>query len=209
MQAVVDWVVWLMGVIGAPGVGIAILLESVFPPIPSELVLPLAGFTAARGEYWVGSAITWATVGSVTGALVMYWLGRAWGQERLGRAFDRIPLTSHHDVDRAVAWFDRHGRSAIFFGRLVPGVRSLISIPAGIQRMPMAQFLIYTTLGSAVWNTALVLSGFFLGNRYTLVQRYIDDFGMLVAIVIGGLVLWFFGKRIIRRIREHRAKPQA
>lgn len=204
MDRIVDWVVGLMTAIGAPGVGIAIALETVFPPIPSELVLPLAGFTAGQGRYPVWAAIVWATAGSVTGALVMYYLGAAWGQKRLAALADRIPLTSHEDVDRAVDWFRRHGRSAVFLGRLVPGVRSLISIPAGIDRMPMAEFLLFTTLGSGLWNTALILAGYALGARYAVVERYVNEFSGVIAIIVGGLVLWFVGKRMLGRFRELR-----
>lgn len=202
MDRVVEWVVNLMAVIGAPGVGIAIALETIFPPIPSELVLPLAGFTAGQGRYSLWSAILWATVGSVGGALAMYWLGAAWGHQRIAALADKLPLTGHEDVDRAVEWFRRHGRSAVFFGRLVPGVRSLISIPAGVDRMPMAQFLLFTTLGSGLWNTALILAGYALGARYAVVERYISEFSSVVAIVVGGLVLWFVGKRMLRRFRR-------
>lgn len=201
-----EWVVSLMTVIGAPGVGIAIALETIFPPIPSELVLPLAGFTAGQGRYPVWAAILWATAGSVAGALLMYHLGAAWGQKRLAALADRIPLTSHEDVDRAVEWFRRHGRSAVFFGRLVPGVRSLISIPAGIDRMPMSQFLLLTTLGSGLWNTALILAGYVLGSRYAVVERYLNEFSSIVALIVAGLVLWFVGKRMLGRFREHRRR---
>src|SRR5689334_13371021 len=121
-----------MRTIGAPGVGVATALETVFPPLPSEAVLPLAGYTASQGHYGVVAAIVWATVGSVAGALVLYWAGAAWGAERLCRTAERVPLLHARDVERAIAWFGRHGRTAVLLGRLVPGVRSLVSIPAGI-----------------------------------------------------------------------------
>ena len=120
-----------MRTVGSPGVGLATALETVFPPVPSELVLPLAGYTASQGYYSVGAAIAWATAGSLLGALVLYWLGAAWGLERICALADRVPLMHADDVRRAVAWFGRNGRTAVFFGRLVPGVRSLVSIPAG------------------------------------------------------------------------------
>lgn len=135
-ERVVDGVLAVMDAIGAPGVGLAILLETVFPPVPSEVVLPLAGFTAFQGRYGLVEAIAWATAGSLVGALLLYGLGAAFGQARLARIADRLPLTRAEDVHRAVAWFDRYGSAAILVGRVVPGVRSLISIP-GVDRMPL------------------------------------------------------------------------
>lgn len=132
-----------MEILGAPGVGVAIFLESVFPPIPSEVVLPLAGFTASRGELNVWAAFIWATVGSVAGAFLLYWLGAAIGAQRLRQIADRMWLVEPADVDR-------YGRWSVFFGRLMPGVRSLISIPAGIDRMSPLSFGLLTLTGSAL-----------------------------------------------------------
>ena len=170
MEAVLDWVVLVMRTIGSPGVGVATALETVFPPVPSELVLPLAGYTASQGHYGLWPAIAWATAGSLVGALTLYWLGAAWGLERICALADRIPLMHAEDVRRAVAWFGRNGRKAVFFGRLVPGVRSLVSIPAGVDRMPLGTFCVYTTAGSLAWNAALILAGYELGAQWHRVE---------------------------------------
>ncbi|MVA77584.1 DedA family protein [Auraticoccus sp. F435] len=200
-ERVVEWVVHLMDLIGAPGVGVAILLENVFPPIPSELVLPLAGYTAQLGRFGVVEALVWATAGSVTGAWLLYGLGAAFGAERLARIAERVPLTEAGDVHRAVAWFDRHGGKAIFMGRLVPGVRSLISIPAGIDRMNPVTFTVYTLLGSALWNTLLIGAGYLLGTQWGVVESYIGVISKVVYVllVLGVVfVVW----RLVRRHRR-------
>ena len=149
---------------GAVGVAALVALENLFPPLPSEVVLPLAGFLAGQGKLSLAAVLVAATVGSVVGALVLYWAGAALGRDRMRRIAERLPLMDADDVDRAQGWFDRHGRSAVLVGRLVPGVRSLVSIPAGIARMPLLPFLGYTTLGSAAYNAVLVLLGHQLGQ---------------------------------------------
>lgn len=198
MEAVLDWVVLVMRTVGSPGVGLATAVETVFPPLPSELVLPLAGYTASQGHYSVVAAIAWATAGSLGGALVLYWLGAAWGLERVCATADRIPLMHADDIRRAVAWFGRNGRTAVFFGRLVPGVRSLISIPAGVDRMPLARFCVFTTAGSLVWNAALILAGYELGARWHVVERYVGGIGNVVYVLLAVVVV----VAVVRRLRH-------
>lgn len=198
MTSIQDWIVEFMRAIGAPGVGVATLLETVFPPIPSEVVLPLAGFTASQGHYGVVSAIAWATAGSLVGALVLYYLGMAWGVERLCRLAERLPLVHGADVERAVDWFERNGRAAVFLGRFVPGVRSLISIPAGIQRMPMLPFVVYTTAGSLAWNAALILAGYELGAQWHVVEGYVGEVSNAIYVVLAVAVAVF----VVRRWRK-------
>ncbi|CAM3875511.1 DedA family protein [Nocardioides zeicaulis] len=206
MDAVLDWVVLVMRTIGAPGVGVATALETVFPPVPSELVLPLAGYTASQGHYGLVAAIVWATVGSVLGALVLYWLGAAWGLDRICALADRIPLVHADDVRRAVSWFGAHGRSAVFVGRLVPGVRSLVSIPAGVDRMPLATFCLYTTLGSLAWNTALILAGYELGEQWHVVEGYVGPVSNVVYAVLAVVLLWFAARRLRHRVSGERRR---
>ena len=200
MSGVLDWVVMLMRTIGAPGVGVATALETVFPPIPSEVVLPLAGFTASQGHYGVVAAVIWATVGSVVGALLLYYVGMAWGLERVLATADRIPLVGADDVQRSMDWFGRHGRSAVLLGRLVPGVRSLVSIPAGIDRMPLPQFLGFTTLGSLVWNALLIGSGYLLGSQWHRVERYVGDVSHVVYLLLAAAVVVFVARRLRHRV---------
>jgi membrane protein DedA with SNARE-associated domain len=199
MTSVLDWCVWVMRTIGAPGVGVATALETVFPPVPSEAVLPLAGFTASQGHYGVLAAVVWATAGSLLGALVLYYGAAAWGVERLCRVAERVPLVHARDVHRSIEWFRRHGRTAIFLGRLVPGVRSLISIPAGIDRMPILQFVGYTTAGSLVWNAALIGAGYELGSQWHVVERYVGEVSTVVYALLAIAVSVFLARRLRRR----------
>ena len=206
MSSVLDWVVALMRTIGAPGVGVATALETVFPPVPAEVVLPLAGFTASQGYYGVVEAVAWATAGSLAGALLLYWLGVAWGVERVLATAERIPLMGADDVERAIAWFGRHGRSAIFLGRLVPGVRSLISIPAGVDRMPLSAFVGYTLAGSLLWNAALIVSGYLLGSQWHVVERWVGDVSGFVYVLLAVVVVVVVARRLRHRVRDrHRS----
>lgn len=196
------WVVDIVDALGGFGVGVLVFLENLFPPIPSEVVLPLAGFAAAQGAFSLVEAVLWATAGSVLGALVLYGVGAAVGTRRLAVIADRMPLTSGADVYRADAWFDRRGPYAVFFGRLVPGVRSLISIPAGVTGMPLLRFTVLTTLGSALWNILLIGAGYLLGTQWTRVEAYVGPVGTVVA----ALLVLAFGAFLGRRALERRAR---
>ena len=149
-DGIVGWVTDLMEALGAPGAGLAVALENLFPPIPSEVILPLAGFTASRGGMSLLAAILWTTVGSVVGALALYAVGAALGRERIRAVAARLPLVKVSDLDRTEAWFARHGVKAVFLGRMIPIFRSLISVPAGVERMSVGLFLAFTALGSLI-----------------------------------------------------------
>ncbi len=205
LDGLAGWVLDVIAAIGAVGVGALVLLETVFPPVPSEVVLPLAGFHSGRESLSFTAVLVSATVGSVTGALFLYWCGVALGKERLCRITDRIPLLNADDVDRAHAWFARHGRSAVLFGRLVPGVRSLISVPAGTSRMPLPQFVLYTALGSGLYNFLLVLLGHQLGSRWTTVAEYSDWVNYTFYVLITAGIGWLLLRRTRRRRRVERA----
>lgn len=196
---VAGWATDLMTALGAPGAGLAIALENLFPPLPSELILPLAGFTAARGELGLAAVLIWTTLGSLAGALVLYGLGAALGRDRTRRLAARLPLVKLTDVDRAEAWFERHGTKAVLIGRLVPVVRSLISVPAGVERMRLPSFVLLTTAGSAVWNGVLVGAGYQLGERWHLVERYVGVLQRLVIVLAVVAVLWFVTAKVSRR----------
>ncbi|ONI85747.1 hypothetical protein ALI22I_27535 [Saccharothrix sp. ALI-22-I] len=196
---VVSWVTDLMETLGAPGAGIAIAMENLFPPLPSELFLPLAGFTASQGGMSLIAAILWTTTGSVAGALALYYLGAMLGRDRIRAIAQRMPLVKVSDVDRTEEWFARHGKATVFFGRMVPIFRSLISIPAGVERMPLPGFVLLTAAGSLIWNTALILAGYVLGANYHLVEQYM---GVVSKVVLGLVVLavgWFVVSRITRK----------
>jgi membrane protein DedA with SNARE-associated domain len=200
MGTVTDWIVALMGRLGSPGAGLLVALESIFPPIPSELILPLAGFAASRGDLDLVGAVVWTTLGSLVGALVLYALGAKVGEDRLRAAARRIPLVKESDLDRVDDWFTRHGGKAVLLGRMVPGVRSLISIPAGVARMPVARFVLLTGVGSLVWNSLLISAGYVLGSRWGVVQTWVGRF-QEVVIVLAVLLLVVV---VVRRVRESR-----
>lgn len=203
MNTIVEWVLDLMDRIGGPGIALGIFLENLFPPIPSEVILPLAGFTAAQGRYSIVEAVLWATLGSVAGALLLYGIGAALGLDRLRLIAQKMPLVDVADIDKADAWFDRHGPKAVFFGRFIPGIRSLISIPAGIDRMSVVQFLGLTTAGSLLWNTLFVSLGYQLGDHYHVVETYMDPISKVVyALIILaalGVLLWMVRRSLRRR----------
>lgn len=190
-NGVAGWAIDLMEKLGAPGAGLAVALENLFPPLPSEVILPLAGFTANRGDLGLISAILFTTLGAVVGALALYGVGAALGRERTRSLAARLPLVKLADIDKAEEWFDRHGAKAVLIGRLVPVVRSLISVPAGVERMTMPLFLALTALGSGIWNTALIVAGYALGEQWHVVESSI---GVLQWVVLAGAaaaVTWF------------------
>ncbi len=202
LSAVLDWVVSLMDTIGPVGAGIAIALENLFPPLPSEAILPMAGLAASRGSFSLVEALIWTTLGSIVGAFVLYGLGAWLGMRRLRAIAAKLPLIDAADVDRTVAWFDRHGGKAVFFGRMIPIFRSLISIPAGVTRMPAWRFGMLTAAGSLVWNTMFVLCGWFLGEAWPVVERYVDVVQYAVIAAAGAAVVWFVVTRIRARLRD-------
>lgn len=202
MSAIIDWIVSLMDTLGAPGVGIAILLENLFPPIPSEVVLPLAGFTVAQGSLSFLPVFIWATIGSVVGAYALYGIGAWLGADRLRAIADWMWLVKASDIDKALEWFDRYGKPSILFGRLIPGIRSLISIPAGLDRMNLLTFGLWTTLGSGVWNAILIYLGFVLGDNWESVTGYVDQYSKVVYVLLILLLVWFFVYLLRRNARE-------
>ncbi|GGK86186.1 hypothetical protein Ppa06_46790 [Planomonospora parontospora subsp. parontospora] len=200
-----DWLIELMEILGAPGAGLAIALENLFPPLPSEVILPLAGFTSAEGGMNLPSVLAWTTAGSVVGALALYWVGALLGRERTLALAARIPLLKVSDITRTEAWFLKHGRKTVFFGRMIPIFRSLISVPAGVERMPLGVFTLLTTAGSLVWNTVFVLAGYVLAENWSVVEAYV---GMGTNTVIGLVLLAvvvFVGTRLAERHKGRHA----
>jgi membrane protein DedA with SNARE-associated domain len=202
LDGIAGFAVDLMDRLGGPGAGLAIALENLFPPLPSELILPLAGFTAAQGRYTIGSALFWTTLGSVVGALLMYALGAGLGRRRMYAVWAYLPLVKTEDLERTEAWFGRHGRKAVFFGRMIPIFRSLISVPAGIERMPLGVFVLLTVAGSLIWNSVFVGAGYLLGDQWYRVEPWVGTFQKIVIAVVLLLVAWF----VVGRVRSIRAR---
>lgn len=180
-----------MNSLGYLGIGLLMFLENLFPPIPSELIMPLAGFTIAQGQMDFFPAVAAGIIGTVLGALPWYYLGQLVGEERLRHWADKYGkwiTVSGSDIDKADRWFKRHGNQAVFFCRLVPGVRTLISLPAGLNNMPLLPFLLYSTAGTTLWVSFLTFAGYKLGKNYELIEKYIDPISKIVVVTI---VIWF------------------
>ncbi|AKV85051.1 alanine dehydrogenase [Microbacterium sp. CGR1] len=186
--------------LGDIGVGVLVFLEVLVPPIPSEVILPFAGYLSQSGDLTLGWLIVWSTLASWIGALLLYWLGAAIGIERAVRLLAATKLVSRGDLDRGVAWFQRSGGWTVLVGRMVPGVRSLISIPAGATRMNLARFSVYTIVGSGLWNTLLIGVGALLGTQHEQLEHLLGylDYAVYSALAIAVGVL------VLRRVREAR-----
>ena len=194
-----EWITRLVSQGGYAGVAGLMLLENLFPPIPSELIMPLAGFVAARGELQVALVILAGTAGSLVGALPWYCAGRWLGRDRIRRLAERHGrwlTVSASEFDRAAAWFDRYGGWAVPVGRLVPGVRTLVSVPAGVAGMGLGRFLLLSAAGSFAWTAALTAAGYLLQDHYALVADYLDPASKAI---LGGIVLLYVYRLLFSR----------
>lgn len=201
LSQITEWVIRVVASLGYLGVAFLVMFENLFPPIPSELVLALAGFVASRGDASLLGMIAASTVGSLLGAYILYGMGAVVGPERLQalvRRYGWWVRITEADLETAHRWFDRWSTTAVLIGRCVPLVRSLISIPAGVARMPFLSFTLYTTAGSLVWNAIFVTAGYLLGERWETVLGYADVLQKLTlaTIGLGLLVLAYF---LVRR----------
>ncbi|QOZ06695.1 DedA family protein [Bradyrhizobium sp. CCBAU 51765] len=193
-----DWIVTFLSEAGYLGIFALMVLENVFPPIPSELIMTFAGFAASQGRLNLAAVICAGTFGSTLGTTFWYLAARCLGLQRvreLAGRYGRLLAVSAADIDHAVRWFGRHGRSAILLGRLVPTVRTLISVPAGLLSMPFALFLAYTMAGTLIWVTFLACAGYWLGENYSTVGRFIDPIASLI--VAGAATI--YALRLLRR----------
>lgn len=192
---------WILNLIYASGyVGIVFLmfLENVFPPIPSEYIMPLAGFLVAEDKLSLVGVTIAGTLGSVLGALPLYYFGHRVGEEGFKKFADRygkwLTLT-REDIERANHWFDKYGATAVFVCRLVPGIRSFISIPAGVNKMNFAPFLFYTTLGSAIWTAFLASAGYYLHANFHQIDGYMD----YISYAVFGSIILLYLRRVLKK----------
>jgi membrane protein DedA with SNARE-associated domain len=194
---VIEWLEGVIDALGYWGIALLMLLENVFPPIPSEVIMPLGGFAAYRGEHTWWGVLLAGTIGSVTGTGLWYVLGRVLDVERVERWFDRRARwtgLSGDDLRKSNEWFDRHGGWAVLVGRVIPTVRTLISLPAGFAKMPVGRFLAFTLIGTLVWNGLLVAAGWHLRRKYEVIGPYID---IAAYAIVGAIILWL-AWRILR-----------
>jgi len=189
------WIIQIMDRFGYIGIALLIAVENIFPPIPSEVILTFGGFMTTYTKLTVWGVIIASTIGSLLGAVVLYWIGRSFTPQRLeywleGR-WGRVLRLKKGDVAKARGWFDRHGKWTVFFCRCIPLIRSLISIPAGMAKMKIWPFLLLTIAGSLVWNSALVYLGVALGASWEIIDSYTNIYSIIIFSVIGVILLVF------------------
>lgn len=203
MSQLSAWVLIIMAKFGYLGIIFAMFAENVFPPIPSELIMPAAGFAVARGDLNLILVILAGTLGSVLGALPLYYLGRLLNEDRLmlfTEKYGKYVFVKPSDIRSSSIWFDKHGNKAVFFGRMVPGIRSFISIPAGMSKMPILPFLAFTALGSSIWTSLLTVAGYYFGENYEVIETMLAPYSkgfLLLAVVI--IIAWFIKRRLSAR----------
>lgn len=196
-----EWVVDVVERLGAVGVGLLIFLENVLPPIPSEVILPFAGFTAEQGKLNAVAAWVAATIGSLAGALVLYAIGAFIGEDRLRELAQKrwFVFFGEKDFDRGLTFFDRFGVWVVLFGRFIPLVRSIVSVPAGLDRMPLVRFTVLTAIGSGIWNAVFITAGWILGDNYDRVERFVAPASYAVVAVLAAVGVWLVWRKINRR----------
>lgn len=188
-----DWITGMIDSGGPLAIALLMFLENVFPPIPSELIMPLAGFNAARGGSPLWLTILAGAAGSLAGAYFWFYVGRRFGAARLRllvRRHGRWLTMSPAGLRRAQNWFNRHGNMAVFFGRFIPTVRSLISVPAGLSRITTGPFLAFSAAGSLIWSGALAIAGYLLEGGYEAVEHWLNPVSTAVVVALVGIYLW-------------------
>jgi membrane protein DedA with SNARE-associated domain len=193
-----QWVLDVIGALGYLGLALLLIAENLFPPIPSEVVLPLAGFLVGRGELNLWGALIAATFGSVAGAVVLYGLGR-WGGRRLVLRYGKWLRVDEEGLRRAEGWFGRYGDWIVLVARVVPVARSIVSVPAGTAKMPLPRFVVLTTVGSAAWNGFLIGAGVALGANWRVVQNWVGSYSEGVLVFGTAAVALFLLLRHFRR----------
>lgn len=193
-----NWIIETIGQFGYLGIFLLMLLESIFPPIPSELIIPFAGFAAQQGQLSFIGVIIAATLGSLVGMVPWYLAGRLFGLGRVRALADRFGrwfTLNGEEIDTATGFFRRYGPLIVLFGRLLPIIRTLISVPAGLAKMPVGQFVLYSTIGAVVWNTLLTGGGYLLAEHYEAIEAWLDPLtliilGTVVVVYVWRLITW-------------------
>lgn len=202
LEHIYEWVQYITEWLGYPGIFFLMLIENIIPPLPSELVMPLAGSLVAEGRLAMPGVLLAGTLGSVAGAVLLYGLGLWLGRPQLERwvcRYGKYVFFDAGDFRRSLELFERHGKLTIFLARLVPGVRSLISIPAGVNRMPFAGFMLLTLLGTLAWNTLLAGAGMLLGRNWSRVLELVDAYELVLFAGLGAGVLFFLLRKFQQR----------
>ena len=187
---------------------LAMFLENIVPPIPSEIIMPLGGFFVYREKLNFFILVFWGLLGTILGSLPWYYLGKLVNEKKLSKFLDKrgkyVGITSE-DLSKSKLWFDKYGVSLVFWGRLVPGIRTLISVPAGMELMPLRKFLIWTTLGSLIWVAILTYAGFILGDNWQVIESYLDQYKYIVKPVLIVLILYLLFKFVFGVYKRNRS----
>jgi membrane protein DedA with SNARE-associated domain len=205
-----EWVIQIVGALGYAGIAFLTLLENVFPPIPSELIMPLAGYQSSMGNMSLAAAIAAGSMGSLLGGTAWYFVGKRIGERRLRQWVEdhgRWLTLTCRDIDRASDWFHRHGASAVFIGRLIPGLRTWISVPAGIHGMPLPKFLVYSAAGTVIWTALLTVAGYWVGASFGNISKPIGIFANTVLVAAAVYYVYRFvtyDRRVSERVSESR-----
>ena len=203
----ISWAVEKNSIIAYLTICLAMFLENIVPPIPSEIIMPLGGFFVYQQKLNFYILVFWGLLGTILGSLPWYYLGRFVNEKKLSNFLDKKGKylgISSNDLIKSKKWFERYGVSLVFWGRLVPGIRTLISVPAGIELMPLRKFLIWTTFGSLIWVTLLTYAGYIFGENYSIIETYLDQIKFVLKPIIILVILYFLVKLFIRFFKKNR-----
>ncbi|ENX52958.1 MULTISPECIES: DedA family protein [Acinetobacter] len=201
-----EWVLSIMEKLGYLGIAFLMFLDNIFPPIPSEIIMPSAGYTASKGELTLIGVIIAGSAGSILAAMLFYWIGRKVPQQRLFQFIERYGKYLRiqvADLDKALTWFNKHGHRIVFFGRMIPAVRSLISIPAGISRMPFSKFMLYSSAGTLIWTSFLAYLGYHFSENQALMLAILQRISYLIFALIALYIIWWAIKKFYPSKSNH------
>jgi membrane protein DedA with SNARE-associated domain len=193
-----EWIISIMEQLGYLGIALLMFLDNIFPPIPSEIIMPSAGYSASQGELLLAGVIIAGCIGSLVAAAILYWIGYKFNHDSIFRFVDRYGkylFIKSNDVKKSLDWFEHYGHRIVFFGRMIPAVRSLISIPAGMSHMPFWKFMFFSSLGTIIWTTFLACVGFYFGENQALMQNIFSQVSHFIIIVVIAIIIWILYRR--------------
>ena len=197
-----EWIISIMEQLGYFGIALLMFLDNVFPPIPSEIIMPSAGYSASQGELLFVGVVIAGCFGSLLAAALLYWIGYKFEHDTIFRFVDRYGkylFLKSADVKKSLDWFEKYGHRIVFAGRMIPAVRSLISIPAGMSRMPFWKFMFYSSLGTIIWTTFLAAVGFYFGENQALMQKIFSQVGYVIIAIVIAIIGWILYRRYMRK----------
>ena len=199
-----EWIISIMEQLGYWGIALLMFLDNIFPPIPSEIIMPSAGYSASQGQLLLVGVIIAGCIGSLLAAAILYWIGYKFNHDSIFRFVDRYGkylFIKSPDVKKSLVWFEQCGHRIVFFGRMIPAVRSLISIPAGMSHMPFWKFMFFSSLGTIIWNTFLACVGFYFGENQALMQNIFSQVSHFIIIIVIAIIIWILYRRHKRKNR--------